>query len=73
MNSNRPKKLVKCPQCGADAIYAPENPFRPFCSKRCRLIDLGEWADGNFRIAGENADPAMILHHFEKDEADYTQ
>lgn len=41
---------VKCPQCGTKTIFAPENPFRPFCSERCRLIDLGEWASGSYRI-----------------------
>ena len=43
-------KEVKCPQCGRLALYAPTNPFRPFCSERCRLIDLGEWADGKYAI-----------------------
>ncbi|MBC7419585.1 MAG: DNA gyrase inhibitor YacG [Bdellovibrio sp.] len=41
---------VKCPQCGLLAFYTPENPYRPFCSERCRLIDLGEWASGNYTI-----------------------
>ncbi len=41
---------VKCPQCGRFALYSPENPYRPFCSERCRLIDLGEWASGNYAI-----------------------
>lgn len=29
------------------------NPFRPFCSERCRLIDLGKWASDEYRLAGE--------------------
>jgi endogenous inhibitor of DNA gyrase (YacG/DUF329 family) len=33
---------VKCPTCERDADWA-DNPFRPFCSERCRLIDLGAW------------------------------
>jgi uncharacterized protein len=41
---------VKCPQCGRLALYSPENSFRPFCSERCRLIDLGDWADGKYAI-----------------------
>jgi endogenous inhibitor of DNA gyrase (YacG/DUF329 family) len=41
---------VKCPTCGNPAIYAPSNPFRPFCSERCKLIDLGAWADGKYAI-----------------------
>lgn len=41
---------VKCPQCGHLALYLPENSFRPFCSERCRLIDLGAWASGDYAI-----------------------
>lgn len=68
MDNNIPKKLVRCPECGGDAIYAAENPYRPFCSKRCRLIDLGEWIEGSFKIPGENADPQSILEHFDPEE-----
>ena len=46
---NKPKE-VKCPQCGRLAFYSPENPFRPFCSERCRLIDLGQWASEGYKI-----------------------
>jgi endogenous inhibitor of DNA gyrase (YacG/DUF329 family) len=34
---------VPCPTCGRPVSWAPESRFRPFCSERCRLIDLGEW------------------------------
>lgn len=37
--------LVKCPTCGAEVQWGPQSKFRPFCSKRCQLIDLGEWAE----------------------------
>jgi hypothetical protein len=50
MNASRPSRQVKCPYCGQPALFAPENPYRPFCSERCRLIDLGQWADEEFRI-----------------------
>ena len=36
---------VKCPVCGREVRWTDEFPSRPFCSRRCRLIDLGEWAD----------------------------
>jgi endogenous inhibitor of DNA gyrase (YacG/DUF329 family) len=44
--------------------WAPESPHRPFCSERCRLIDLGAWAKDEYRIAGdqpldEDADPLL--------------
>ncbi len=45
-----PPKLVTCPTCGGDSVYAPSNPFRPFCSERCKNIDLGAWASENFRM-----------------------
>lgn len=39
-----------CPQCGAPVAWGPDATFRPFCSERCRLIDLGAWAEGRYRI-----------------------
>lgn len=44
--------LVKCPQCGKKAEYIG-NPFRPFCSERCKLIDLGAWVDEEYKIASQ--------------------
>lgn len=35
---------VICPTCKREAEYSPNNKWRPFCSERCKLIDLGEWA-----------------------------
>ncbi|MDE1511733.1 DNA gyrase inhibitor YacG [Serratia nevei] len=42
--------VVKCPICGTGVVWGEVSPFRPFCSKRCQLIDLGEWADEEKRI-----------------------
>ena len=42
-------RTVPCPRCGALSPYAPENPWRPFCSERCRTIDLGAWASESYR------------------------
>jgi uncharacterized protein len=47
-------RLVRCPACGGDSVYAPDNPFRPFCSQRCKNLDLGAWASESFRVAGDN-------------------
>ena len=44
---------VNCPTCEAEVEWKPENQFRPFCSERCKLIDLGEWAEEKHSIAGE--------------------
>ena len=46
-------RKVPCPQCGKATEYTLSNPFRPFCSERCRLIDLGAWASGQYRIPSE--------------------
>jgi endogenous inhibitor of DNA gyrase (YacG/DUF329 family) len=43
-------KLVTCPTCGGDSVYAASNAFRPFCSERCKNIDLGAWASERFRM-----------------------
>ena len=42
--------VVACPQCGASAPFSAENKWRPFCSERCRTIDLGYWASEAYRI-----------------------
>lgn len=42
----------QCPHCSNEVIW-PETPTYPFCSERCRLIDLGAWASGDYRIPGE--------------------
>lgn len=48
---------VKCPECGQLVEWDENNPYRPFCSERCKLVDLGEWASGNRFIPGpETAD-----------------
>ncbi|MFC3283217.1 DNA gyrase inhibitor YacG [Litchfieldella rifensis] len=46
---------VSCPQCHAKVLWVEDNLYRPFCSKRCKLLDLGAWADESHRIAGESA------------------
>jgi len=43
-------RVVRCPACGGESVYAPSNPYRPFCSERCRNMDLGAWASERFRM-----------------------
>ena len=50
-------RKIRCPRCGAETIYGPENKSRPFCSERCRLIDLGKWAAEEYRVP-EKDDPS---------------
>lgn len=54
---------VRCPQCGEDSLWAPENPWRPFCSERCKQIDLGAWASDAYRIpvVVDPEDPERLL------------
>lgn len=42
--------VVACPTCGADVEWKPENRFRPFCSERCKNVDLGAWATERYAI-----------------------
>jgi endogenous inhibitor of DNA gyrase (YacG/DUF329 family) len=42
--------MVNCPQCGTPAPFSAANPYRPFCSERCKLIDLGQWASEAYRV-----------------------
>lgn len=51
--------LVKCPICQKSAVYKPSNEFRPFCSHRCQQQDIANWADGQYRIGGDD-DPMDI-------------
>lgn len=46
---DKPRK-AHCPQCNAAIVWSTDNPYRPFCSERCKLIDLGQWATGAYRI-----------------------
>jgi len=46
---------VACPRCGTRREWR-DNPYRPFCSERCKLIDLGGWLSGDNAIPGEAAD-----------------
>ena len=47
------RRIVPCPGCGGDSIYAASNPYRPFCGERCKNHDLGAWASESFHVAGE--------------------
>jgi len=49
---------VDCPTCGKEVVWSGASRFRPFCSERCKLIDLGEWAAENYRVPGEPAPAA---------------
>lgn len=44
---------MKCPKCGKPVEWK-DNPFRPFCSERCKLVDLGNWVNEEYRVPGQN-------------------
>jgi endogenous inhibitor of DNA gyrase (YacG/DUF329 family) len=54
--------MVTCPGCGEASPYDPGNRWRPFCSERCKMIDLGAWASDGYAIAGQplEADDDLI-------------
>lgn len=45
-------QTIECPHCGEPAVIGADNPYRPFCSRRCKLVDLGDWLDESNRIPG---------------------
>lgn len=47
---------VTCPTCGQAHPWSTDNPYRPFCSARCKQVDLGAWASDSYRIAGETGE-----------------
>jgi uncharacterized protein len=44
---------VKCPTCRVETAWE-NNPHRPFCSKRCQMIDLGAWIEERYKIPGDD-------------------
>lgn len=55
-DQSTPDIKLTCPTCKKTVLWNDDFPHRPFCCERCRLIDLGEWASENHRIAGDNLD-----------------
>lgn len=59
---------IICPTCDKENTWHKENQFRPFCSDRCKLIDLGEWANESHKIAGQdNSIPEEIVNQIDSD------
>ena len=56
MTPDKPR-IVVCPTCGGDSVYAASNPARPFCSERCKNIDFGAWASESFRVEAPSTAP----------------
>ena len=54
---------VSCPQCGGEALWNHENKYRPFCSQRCKLIDLGAWASEAYSVPVQEEAPESIAEY----------
>jgi len=57
------EKIVSCPACKGPTVYAPGNAYRPFCSARCKGLDLGAWANEAFRLPAVDKPDDMQLEH----------
>lgn len=57
-NKNAKSSALRCPTCGT--IVLPDDENMPFCSDRCRVIDLGKWASGAYRISSPILDPEVL-------------
>jgi endogenous inhibitor of DNA gyrase (YacG/DUF329 family) len=67
---NKKVLKVKCPRCQKEFSYY-DSKFRPFCTDRCKLIDMGQWLDNSFTIATtESVGTHLEVDEFEIDEAD---
>jgi uncharacterized protein len=52
------KTALRCPTCRT--LVTKDDEYFPFCSDRCRLIDLGKWASGDYRISSPILDPEVL-------------
>ena len=48
---------MACPICGAAVSWTADNRWKPFCSERCKLIDLGQWATEKYRLPAVEQEP----------------
>lgn len=61
---------MKCPNCEKEADWQ-DNPYRPFCSERCKLIDLGKWVNEEYRVPGREVPPdSTDTNHKERRDED---
>ena len=57
--AGKKRPTVNCPRCSAAVRWGPDSPFRPFCSERCKMNDLGAWANEEYRVAVQMPDNEM--------------
>jgi len=61
---------IKCPTCNKEIEYSEKYPHRPFCSERCKLIDLGEWASESHKIEGSSIYDDLLSGDMDPDRED---
>lgn len=52
-------RTVSCPICRKSVVWEPESLYRPFCSERCKLIDLGAWAEEKYAVPVQDETPSQ--------------
>jgi len=67
MTRDTAPRIVKCPTCAKPVEWRPDNAYRPFCSERCRQIDMGAWASESYRIPAAKP-PDGMSDTFEDDQ-----
>ena len=50
-------RVIRCPSCGGPSVYAVDNPYRPFCSARCKNNDFGAWASEDYSVPAGSTPP----------------
>lgn len=55
------KPTHRCRQCGGSVELDPSNPWRPFCSERCKTLDLGDWFAGRYAIPAESQEESLTM------------
>ena len=63
-------RTVRCPGCGTACAYVVENPYRPFCSARCKNNDFGAWASERFSVDADGAADIGVEPALPGDDAD---
>lgn len=62
----KPPLIVACPTCKTSVPWTAQQRFKPFCSERCKMIDLGDWATEAHKIPAE-----PLVSDADDSEADY--
>lgn len=60
---------MRCPTC-QQPLSARSGRYRPFCSERCKMIDLGRWLDGDYAIAGEPASDEELAADLQQEDSE---